>query len=63
MRGKRVKALRLEAQSLGVTLSKRGWRRLKKAYNGDRKMDVREYVRKLVRDDIRKAGPLSKMPK
>lgn len=62
MRGKRVKALRLASEGMGVKLSKKGFRRLKKTYNRNRKLDAVSCVRKLVLDDVRRSR-LSKMRK
>lgn len=47
---------------MGVKLSKKGFRRLKKTYNRNRKLDAVSCVRKLVLDDVRRSR-LSKMRK
>lgn len=52
MRGKRVKKLRKEAKLLGVTMSKLGFRRLKKAHTADRKADAKQMIMNLVMADV-----------
>jgi hypothetical protein len=57
MSGKRTKILRALAQAAmprGVPLSRQGWKRLKRAWTSNRRLDVMAYVRALVMEDAGK---------
>jgi hypothetical protein len=52
MSGSQVKKLRARVAEGDVKLKKRGWRRLKRAYQRNPALDIHGFIRRLAEEDV-----------